>query len=286
MTSQTQQPAPASTPPAYTLPGPSILLEGPTGSGKTHCLTTLIECGIKPFILFTEPGMRTISQYECPQLHYKYIPPARTSWENLLDNAKKINTLDLKSLSSLTDINKRKHTQFLEVINACNNFICDRCGEQFGDVMNWTTDRAFCLDSLSGLNIMAMEMVVGTKPVKSMSDWGIAMDNLERLINTLSSSTLCTFVLTSHLEREVDEVLGGVKLMVSTLGKKVAPRLPRFFDDVIMCENKPEGWVWSTANPQADLKNRNLAKSPNLPPSFKPLIDKWLSEGGQINVTV
>ena len=39
-----------------------------------------------------------------------------------------------------------------------NDFTCDRCGESFGDVSTWNTDRAIVVDSLSGLNIMAMDL--------------------------------------------------------------------------------------------------------------------------------
>lgn len=267
----------------HSIPGSKTLLSGGTGSGKTHSLRTLIDAGIQPFILFTEPGMRTVSDITCEQgLHYKYVPPARPSWNDMLENARKINTLSFKALTQMQDMNKQKYAQFLEVITTMNDFVCDRCGQHFGDVGTWQTDRALCLDSLSGVNIMAMDMVVGAKPVKAPGDWGVAMDNLERFINGLTTNTQCHFVMIAHLEREKDEVTGGIQLMASTLGQKLAPKIPRFFDDVVQCLNREGEFSWATAGINVDLKWRNLPGGKDLPPSFVPLIDSWKSAGGII----
>ena len=268
------------------IPGTTTMLVGPTGSGKTHCIRTLIDAGVTPFVLFTEPGMRTLADLSCDQYHYKYVPPAAPTWDDLADNARKINTMSFKALTQLGDINKSKYGQFLEVITSMNDFTCDRCGEHFGDVAAWNTDRAIVIDSLSGLNIMAMELVVGAKPVKALADWGVAIDNLERFINMMTMNTTCHFIMTSHLEREHDEITGAVHLMASTLGRKLAPKLPRFFDDVVLCINKEGSFSWATISSNVDLKWRNLSASKELQPSFKPLIDSWKSAGGSIETTI
>lgn len=267
------------------IPGTKTMLVGPTGSGKTHSIRTLCDAGITPFVLFTEPGMRTLADLKCDKMHYKYVPPASPTWDDLADNAKKINTLSFKALAQLGDMNKQKYSQFLTVITSMNDFTCDRCGEHFGDVSKWQTDRAIIIDSLSGLNIMAMDLVVGAKPVKALADWGVAMDNLERLITMMTTNTQCHFVLTTHLEREQDEVTGGVHLMASTLGRKLAPKMPRFFDDVVLCQNREGKFSWATTSSNVDLKWRNLDAGKELVPSFKPLIDSWINAGGEIAPT-
>lgn len=269
----------------HSIPGSNTLLVGATGSGKTHAIRTLIDAGITPFILFTEPGMRTISDLPCDKLHYKYIPPATVSWDDLLANQKKINTMSFKALTQLGDMDKQKYAQFLEVTSTMNDFVCDRCGEHFGDVAKWGTDRAIVLDSLSGLNTMALQMVVGAKPVKAIGDWGVAMDNLEQFLNTMTTNTQCHFVMTAHLEREHDEISGGVHLMASTLGKKLAPKIPRNFDDVVLCNNREAVFSWATAGINVDLKWRNLPAGKELKPSFVPLIKSWQSAGGIIVTT-
>lgn len=270
----------------HSIPGTNTLLVGGVGSGKTKALETFIAAGITPFVLFTEPGIRTLSNNTCEHLHYKYVSPAKLTWDDLLDNQRKINTMSFRSLTQLGDMDKKKYAQFLEVTAAMNDFTCDRCGEHFGDVADWNTDRAICIDSMSGLNTMSMDMVVGAKPVKTMGDWGVAMDNLERFIAMMTNNTKCHFAMTAHLEREHDELTGAIHLMPSTLGKKLAPRIPRNFDDVVLCNNQEGKFSWATMGMNVELKWRNLAAGKELPPSFVPLIESWKKAGGKILPTI
>ena len=257
-------------------PGTNTLLLGATGTGKTYCLRTLADAGLEVFIISTEPGIAsTLGDTDSARVHWHYIAPATASWTDMLLSAEKINKMSFDALAKLPDISKQKYTEFLDVLTTCNDFIDDRTGESFGDVATWGPDRALVLDSLSGLNVMAMNLVVGSKPTKSMADWGVAMDNLERLITKLTVDTKCFFVLTAHLERETDEMTGGTQLMASTLGRKLAPRLPRFFDDVVQTKREGTKFVWATDTTNVDLKARNLPISGNLEPSFKAVIDAW-----------
>lgn len=264
--------------------GVNVFLLGPTGTGKTHALRTLIDAGITPFIIFTEPGYEVLEDIPPEQCHWKYVPPATSGWASLLDNAKKINQLGYDSLSKMSGINKSEYQQFLEVVVTLSNFVCDRDGENYGDVAEWGPDRAIVVDSLSGLSQMAMDLVVGSKPTKAMPDWMVAQDNLQRLIDKLTNDTRCHFVMTAHIEPEKDEITGGTQLMASTLGRKLAPKLPRNFSDVILCRREESKFFWSTANNRADLKARNVAWSDNLEPSFVPLIKLWEDRRLKANV--
>jgi hypothetical protein len=257
------------------IPGVNVMLLGGTGSGKTHSIRTLVEAGLEVFIIFTEPGMEVLSDLPSDKLHWKYIPPSTADWSDLADSANKINKMSFKSLAEMGDINKSKYTEFLTLLTTLANFTCDRTGQSYGAVDSWDQSRVLVVDSLSGLNIMAMNLVTGSKPVKSMADWGVAIDNLERLLTKLCTDTRCHFVLTTHLEREVDETTGGSSLMASTLGRKLAPRLPRFFSDVIHVKREGTKFVWSTASTGVDLKARNLPLADNLNPSFLPIIEAW-----------
>jgi hypothetical protein len=88
-------------------------------------------------------------------------------------------------------------------------------------------------------------------------------------------------VLLSHVEREVDEVLGGVKLMVSTLGKKLPPKLAPMFSDAILTVRNVDKWYWDTASALADVKTRNLPISNKNNPDFRTILDKWEKRGGR-----
>lgn len=263
--------------PAIDYAGTNTLLEGATGTGKTHCLRTLLDAGLEVFIQFTEPlGMEILSDTDPDQLHWNYTAPANPSWESMIESAKKINQLSFADLSKLkSGIDKREYGQFGELLKSLANFKCARTGKDYGAVDDWDNKRAIVLDSLSGVNIMAMDCVVGSKPVKSMGEWGVAMDIEERLINKLCSDTNCFFILTSHMDREVDEVFGGTNLSPAALGRKLAPKIPRFFSDVIHCQREGDKFTWSTATANADLKARNLPIAGGLPASFVPIIKSW-----------
>jgi len=259
--------------------GTNTLLLGATGTGKTYCLRTLVDAGLEVFIISTEPGISsTLGDTDSSKVHWHYIAPATASWADMIQSAERINQLSFEALTKLPDINKRKYHEFMDVLVTCNDFVDDRTGQHFGDVSTWDTSRALVLDSLSGLNVMAMNLVVGSKPVKSMADWGVAMDNLERFITKLTTDTQCFFILTAHVERETDEMTGGSQLMASTLGRKLAPRLPRFFDDVVHCKREGNKFTWATDTVNIDLKARNLPLSGGLAPSFTQIITAWRSK--------
>lgn len=267
------------------LPGTNTLLMGGSGAGKTWSLRTLVDQGLEVFGLFTEPGFEVVGDIPCPKLHIRYIQPGTTDWGAMLDTAQKINTFSFKSITELGDINKQKFGQYIEVLRSLSDFKCDRCGKSFGKVDGWGTGRVLWLDSLSGLNVMAMTLMVGQKPVKSMADWGVAMDNLEFLIRNLCVVTRCHFVLISHMERETNEATGGSQIMAATLGRKLAPRLPIYFSDVVMSQRTGTKFTWSTAAVGADLKARNLPIADNLDPTFVPILEKWKSRGGIIEAS-
>jgi hypothetical protein len=260
------------------------MLIGGTGTGKTHSIHSLIEAGLKVAAIFTEPGMEVIADISCEQgMHFHYIAPSSPDWASMLDSAKKINTLSFKSLTELSDINKRQYTEFLDLIAACAHFKCDRCGQSFGGVDNLDPKEwAFVVDSLSGVSIMGMNLMAGSKPVKSMADWGVAMDNIERFITKMTTDIKCTAVLMAHAEREMDEITGGTTIMASTLGRKLAPKIPRFFSDVILTRREGDKFTWDTAAPNVDLKARNLPIASNQPPSFVPIINEWRKKAGLV----
>jgi hypothetical protein len=55
----------------------------------------------------------------------------------------------------------------------------------------------------------------------------------------------------------------------------LAPKIPRFFSEVILARRSAEGFTWSTASNDADLKNRALPVSSKLVPDFTPIVDAY-----------
>lgn len=271
------------------LPGLNCLLMGPAGTGKTHAIGTLVDAGIEVFYVALEPGLESLLGYWVDRglpvpanLHWHIVKGPDASFAELLDTATKINTMSLEMLSKLQDTNRSKYNQFRSLYEVLNNFVDQRTGQAYGPVDKFDTTRAVAIDGLTGVNTASMLSVIGGKPVRSMPDWGLAQQQVETLLNKLCNNMRCHFILLAHVEREKDEVLGGIKLMVSTLGNKLAPKIPAMFSDVILTVREGDKWKWDTANPMADLKTRNLAVSQNLPPSFKPILDKWRARDAAI----
>lgn len=268
------------------IPGFNTLLMGPTGTGKTSSFRTWLGTGVTPFCIFTEPGFEVLGDVPCPDLHWIYIKPADTPWKTLIENHKKLNTLSFQSLANLAPTDKKDYHQFVRFLESCHSYKCDRCGKEFGDVSTWNTDRALCIDGLSGLSIMALREWVGSKSLLNQGDWGVAMSGLEAFIQKLCTDTQCFMVLVSHVERETLEDTGASKIMASTLGKKLAPKIPRFFSDSVLAVRNADKFTWTTADSSADLKARNLPIADNLPPSFAPMVEKWKKNSGIICPTL
>ena len=271
------------------LPGVNVLLMGPAGTGKTYSLGTLVDSGLEVFYLGLEPGLESLLAYYTdrglpipPNLHWHQLQAPAASFLDLMDSAKKINTMSLETLAKMVDPNKSKHNQFVSLLEKLNNFTCDRTGESFGSVLEWTPSRVLVIDGMAGLARAAMSLVVGGKAVKNQSDWGIAQDQVEKITRMLADNCRCHFVLIAHVERETDAILGGVKLMVSTLGKALAPKLPPMFSDVILTVREGSKFMWDTGSAIADVKTRNLPIQSGLPADFGKIISKWKSRGGAV----
>jgi len=266
------------------MPGTNVLLIGPPGSGKTHSIRTLIDAGLEVFCLFTEPGMEVLGDTDIDKLHWHYVPPSQPSWDAMIDNATKVNSFDAGALQKMAGMNKREYAQFVDVLKVCNNFTCQRCGKEFGPIDKFDTNRAFVFDSLSGLNIMLLDLAVGGKPIRTQPDWGVAIDTEEKFLNRLALGMRAHFVLISHVDRQVDQVLGGIKLFPAALGQKLPPLVSRFFSDVIFTEVEGDKFIWSTSHAGLDPKTRNLPIAKSLPPNFVPILENWKKFGGVVSI--
>jgi len=276
------------------LAGVNVLLEGPGGSGKTHIIGSLVETGIEVFFLGLETGNEALAGYFTdrgkpipPNLHWHMLQLAQKGgFAAMAQTANLIANSTYEALCKIQDFTRGQNNPFARMLEVMNNFEDQRTGQKFGAVDSWGPDRAIVIDGATGLGTFIFAMQVGIKPVRAKPDYGIVQEQMEKFIRYCCDGCKCHFVLIAHVEREVDEVLGGNKIMTSAPGQKLSPKLPSMFSDVILTVRAGTEWYWDTANPMADLKTRNLTYAQKLQPGFKQIIDKWISRGGRISPTV
>lgn len=265
------------------LEGFNVALMGPSGTGKTRSIGTLVDVpGLEVFYIAMENGLESLLGYfkdagrEIPDnLYWHRVAPKKANFGTTLTNAKKVLTMDQKTLASTTDVYKKDYDQWIRLIECLQNFKDDRTGRTFGAVDEWDTSRVVVIDGLTGMAKAAMHLVIGGKAMRNQGDWGIAQGQLEGLLTQLAEDCRCHFVLIAHVDREIDEVLGGVKLMMASLGKALYPKLPVMFSDTILATRDGASWYWDTLNSQADIKTRNLPMESKGRPDFKRIYDKW-----------
>lgn len=277
---------PTQTTQTFLLQPPSVLLQGASGAGKTSSIVTLLLAGVEVFVIGTEPGFVDSLIDRCRELkadihklHWMTALPATDGWDAMDEMVKQIGGQDFEGISRLKGIGKDKtRVPAQRLLMALKDFQCERDGKSYGSFTAWDDSRALVIDSLSGLSTIAWYLTVGYKPTGAPGEWNIAMNFIEGLLMKINSDRKCYFVLTAHIEKEMDEITGVQRVMTSTLGRKLAPKIPRFFGEVVYAvrsidaASKPT-FTWSTVDRNADLKNRVLPVANNLAPDFKAVVE-------------
>jgi len=270
---------------ARIVPGPKILLMGPEGAGKTDSIRTLVEAGLKVFVVFVEQGMEVLEDerrkrpvYSCEQgLHWKYVQVASPSFADLRDSADLLNKFSFEALSNQAPSKREKFRAHYEVLATLCALKCDRCGKEFGpaDALPYS-EWAVVLDSLTSYSKAVLYGHIGTKPGVHKGEYGICMRNIETFIDKFVGDMACMGVILAHIDKEPNEVTGGLENMVATLGQKLAPKIPRPFSDAILAKREGAKFSWSTIEQGYKLKTRNFEFGGEIKPTFVPVVQQWL----------
>ncbi|MGH7747185.1 MAG: AAA family ATPase [Candidatus Dormibacteria bacterium] len=271
-----------------TLSGPKVLLIGPSGTGKTRALGTLVDWAARQSpprnvnILFTENGLETLLGYWTdrklpvpPNLRYHVITTQSIPLKDLLDAAKKVGILSYKSITEMVDPNRASNNPYYKILEVFSKFTDDRTGKDFGNIGEWGNEEIFGIDSLTELANACMKMVIGNKPTASPSDYGVAQNNLMNLLRFLTQGFAPTLVMTAHVQRQQDEMTGSVKLMVKAIGKAMSDDIPQLFSETIGTIREGANWYWDTARSDLDTKTRYLPIASKISPDFAQIMDKW-----------
>jgi hypothetical protein len=278
-----------------TLLGPKILLEGDSGSGKTYAIGPLVDWaqanGLRVNVLFTENGLETLLGYwrdppagaparpvpECLAWHVVRTPALGLS--ALTDAANKVGLMGYEALTKMTDPSRAANNPYEKILKALADFPDDRTGKKLGNIGTWKSDTIFVIDSLSELANACMKMVIGNKPTAAPPDYGVAQNNLLNFLRYITQGFEPTVVMTAHMQRQVNEITGGVQLMVKAIGRAMGDDIPQLFSEVLYARREGLEWVWDTAAVGVTTKTRYLPIAGKIKPDLGVIMSKWQKRG-------
>ena len=277
---------------AVALVGPKICLMGLGGTGKTYALGTLCDWAernsFEVAILFTENSQETLLGYyrdkgkeppACVFWHQQGTKPI--SLKALIQQADNVGKLSYEALAKSTDGNRGgENNSFWKILLSCSNFKDDRTGKELGPVDQFPISRIFVMDSLTETSNAAMKMQIGSRPMASPGDYGVAQNNLMNFLRLLTQGCVCPFVMTAHVDREVDQVTQAAKIMIKAIGKALATEIPTLFSDVIYTMREGNKFTWDTAAYGVDTKTRSLGYKAGIVPDFSLIMDVWKKRSG------
>ena len=274
------------------LVGPKICLMGLGGTGKTYAIGTLCDWaaanGFEVAILFTENGLETLLGYfrdkgkeppACVYWHQQGTKPI--SLKALMATADSVGKLSYEALAKSIDGNRGgDNNAFFKILQSCSDFKDDRTGKVLGPIDAFGTKRIFVMDSLTETSNAAMKMQIGSRPMASPGDYGVAQNNLMNFLRLCTQGMVCPFVMTAHVDRETDAVTQMTKIMIKAIGKALATEIPTLFSDVIYTMREGAKFTWDTAAYGVDTKTRSLGYRAGITPDFGPLFDTWKKRAG------
>lgn len=283
-----------STPLKPTLAGPKMLLEGPSGTGKTFSLGTLVDWAAKQspvlpvHVVFTENGLETLLGYWADKglavptnLRYHVCRTPVLDLAALTDAADKAGKLSYASLLLAVDSNRATNNPWLKFLTVLSDVPDDRTGLKHGNIGTWGNDQILVNDSLSETASACFKMVTGNKPVASQPDYQVAQNNLINWLRYMTQSLQCTFVMTAHVQRQTNELTQSTMTMTKAIGKAIGDEIPQLFSETIFTVREGASWTWDTAAFGVDTKTRYLPVQSKITPNFALIMDKWLARAKQ-----
>ena len=275
------------------LTGPKVCLMGLGGTGKTYALGTLADwCTLNGFelaILFTENSQETFLGYF--RDHGKEPPPnvfwhqqstKPISLKSLMIAADNVGKLSYEALAKSVDSNRGgDNNAFWKILQSCSDFKDDRTGRSLGGVDTFPANRVFAMDSLTETANAAMKMQIGSRPMASPGDYGVAQNNLMNFLRLCTQGMECPFVMTAHVDRETDAVTQSTKIMIKAIGKALATEIPTLFSDIIYTTREADKFYWDTAAYGVDTKTRSLGYRSKIAPDFAQIFDVWKKRSGK-----
>lgn len=272
------------------LAGPKVLLEGPSGTGKTHVIGTLVDWAARQnpprpvHVVFTENGLESLLGY---WVEKKLPIPTNLRWhvslvpalglDQLINAAEMAGKVSYEALTKMVDSSRSVNNPWEKFLRVLSDVPDDRTGTKFGNIGTWDSSTILVNDSLSETAQACFKMVVGNKPVASQPDYQVSQNNLLNWLRYMTQSFQGTFVITAHVQRQINDVAGTMQLMTKAIGKALGDEIPQLFSEVIFTVREGSNWYWETASSNVDTKTRYLPVQTKIRPDFGQIMDKWLA---------
>jgi hypothetical protein len=244
-----------------------MLLLGNSGVGKTGAIGSLAAAGYRCFIFDFDNGLDILMDPQVLAPEHR-----RNIYYRLLQDKPMIAGNALVPQATAWN-------EFVKYLSAWNEG-----AEKLGGFMSWGPQDVIVIDSITMLSDAAMNMALlqggrlGSRP--QIQDWGAAMDMIQSTFELLySGHCKCNVLVTSHITMQGDELAGGRKGMPSVLGQKLAPKIPRYFNNMVLLEKQVVGatvrrQIQTRGTPLVDLK---VSKPSLIPAVVEPDLAKLFS---------
>lgn len=267
---------------------------GAIGTGKSRSVRTLLReypdetgkmhpgAGLTVLTVALEPGAEaTNGDCTCEHgFHLHTHLPVSLDLDMMEEWTERLGILSMESIAKMevSPTIRKSFNQFMGLYSICRAFICDRCGENFGAIDKLDDSFAIVNDGLSGLSDMAKQHLVGPKPIMSLPQFGAAQELVLGYLK-LCLSIKASFVLVAHWSKEINQVTGDRIVTLDTIGNKLAPRIAKLFDEIIVTQRSGSKFSWSNNDTDIELKARRLPYSDNIEPTFVEILGQ---RGGNV----
>lgn len=248
-----------------------ILFVGNSGAGKTGALAALVQAGYKLRIYDFDNGLEALFH------HVKEIDP------KLLDNIQYAQFRDKVKMTAAG-------SKVVGVPKAYPNCMAalESWPDDGSDPAELGEDYVVVVDALTNVGRAAFKWATAANPSsKDPRQWyKAAQDLVEDMIANLTSEEFrCHVIVISHVD--VGETTDGrIKAFVSAIGKALGPKLPRFFNTMLLSETSGAGktvkrTIKTVPTNLLDLKNPAPHKIKETYPMETGLLDIFRALGGK-----
>ncbi len=207
-----------------------LMFIGDSGAGKTGALTSLVCAGYELRIIDLDAGLRALKN------HIIEID------RNLLTKIEYQTYRDKIKMGSTGPKVKGSPVAYVNTLTALEKWPDDD-----SDPAEWGKNKILVIDSLTNLGRAAFQWARAANPTSAQGkqqdgrQWYFMAQNLlEDLIANVTSDAFKTnVIIISHVE--LTDRQGIIKGYASAIGKALGPKIPRFFDTLLVSETKGSG---------------------------------------------